>query len=124
MKKNYLTILLLFSIVCLKGQNSFCFSAAGSFTTGAYRYGPNISADFNNDGKMDLCFGTSSGFNIIISDGIGAYSAPIVHNFFPPAGGMVANDFNLDGIQDIICIGNWTNSVIFLGTGNGSLIQN
>jgi hypothetical protein len=84
-------------------------------------YGPAV--DLNKDGKADLTFGSSSAFEVLLSNGDGsftvgqAYSTANQYNQFGvAASNIVAADFNGDGKLDVAAF-----NTLLLGNGDGSL---
>ena len=89
--------------------------------------------DFNRDGAQDLLVGTFSKSNIygipgnlyvLENDGMGTFKN-VTNQVFPEGIdlGMIMDigvgDFNLDGNQDFVAVGEWMSPRIFLGQGNG-----
>lgn len=63
-----------------------------------------IVADFDKDGKMDICVGTNSDLEVLYGRGDGTFEAPVVIGTW--SGGMIpwsAADMNGDGLPDITC---------------------
>ena len=81
------------------------------------------TADFNNDGKLDLALARDGGITTLINDGTGGFpvdglSAP---NIPVPTSALKAADFNNDSKADLVAITpNSTSYVVFLGAGNGT----
>jgi hypothetical protein len=87
-----------------------------------------ISADFNNDGKLDLATGAnmSSGFSVLLGTSTGSFGAPTYFNT-GSGSGLIAADVNNDGKIDIVSRGTTVFAPvitpkfnIYLGTGTGS----
>jgi FG-GAP-like repeat/Abnormal spindle-like microcephaly-assoc'd, ASPM-SPD-2-Hydin len=78
--------------------------------------------DFNNDGLLDVAWGSSDGsLYVSLGDGKGGFQAPI-----PSSGGgssgMIAADFNGDGNLDLaVDVGAGGYIYIYLGDGHGNL---
>ena len=81
-----------------------------------------ITADVNNDRKIDiLLFGKKEpGLTVLLGDGHGTFSPPTV--LFPEQSFSAAlvDDFNDDGISDILAT-NWISNELFLFTGIGKM---
>jgi hypothetical protein len=74
-----------------------------------------IAADFNGDGKQDIALLNGTNIEVLLGDGTGNFSAPIIST----AAAMkylITADVNGDGIVDIV--GSGTSGVDVL-TGNG-----
>jgi len=88
------------------------------------------TADFNNDGKLDLAVtNTSSGrVSILLNDGTGGFptdgsTVPFVFVGFQPTA-IKAADINNDSKVDLIVIRSQTNSyVVLLATGGGNFVD-
>ncbi len=97
-----------------------------------YTVGPNpnsvFSADFNNDGKLDLAAanGGSNTVSIYLGNGTGGFnSAPNLITISNPHG-VTGGDFNNDGKQDLAVpnyIGGGFRVSIFLGDGSGGFVS-
>lgn len=88
------------------------------------------SADFNNDGKIDLAVTNPSNgrVSILLNDGTGGFptdgsSVPFVFVGFGPSA-IKAADVNNDGKVDLLVIRQSTNSyVLLLATGGGNFVD-
>jgi hypothetical protein len=80
-----------------------------------------VSADFNNDGKIDLVNGYGSSLKVMLGNGLGSFSiggAASVANI----SNIMTADFNKDGNADL-AVANYSGSssiIILLGTGTGA----
>ncbi len=96
-----------------------------------------VVGDFNNDGKLDVVSLNSGGaeyeIDVALGNGDGTFGTlanPVVQNIFPIYGqtpyAMAVGDFNGDGNLDlavwaIYAANNYSEILIFLGNGNGTL---
>lgn len=130
MKKNYLKLsVLTFSSFLLsaglntaKAQLNFAPAVEYSTDFGPYSV---VSADFNNDGKMDIATANSSSdnFSVLLNNGNGTYTTALN---YPAANGptsLCTADFNEDGNMDL-AIGNEQNNLVstHFGQGDGTFI--
>ena len=98
------------------------FSPATSFPVG-----PNpqavVTADFNNDGHLDLATANAGGntVSVLLGDGLGGFGAA---NHFAAGTGprsMAVGDFNNDGHLDLVTVGDQVaGASIMLGNGDGT----
>jgi len=87
------------------------------------------TADFNNDGKLDLFFTTdvtttaSAAFDILLGNGDGSFAAPVTTSVdpgtFPQVGAMTIADLNGDHLADVTALVNGELTV-YLGNGDGT----
>ena len=81
------------------------------------------TADFNSDGRLDIALSTGNGAAIMLGNGDGTFGAPVqvVTALGIPARAVVPGDFNNDGKQDLIVVGNGflQSNPIFMLLGNG-----
>jgi len=85
-----------------------------------------VTADFNNDKKLDLAIAAGNGINVLLGNGDGTFQAPIITQVSEPDGLVVA-DFNLDGKPDIATestAGSSPGLAILLGNGDGTFQVN
>lgn len=107
-----------------------CFLPVVEYNNNAMLYQPKkiITADFNNDGKLDIASANNAvsyGVSILRGTGTGSFTA--VATWFPMGyrpESIVSGDFNNDGNQDIVAVGSPTtntHAISFLnGIGTGS----
>lgn len=79
-----------------------------------------VSADFNNDGNVDIAVSCSPNVCVLVGNGAGGFAAPVGYASGPggPRYGLTARDFNGDGNVDIL-VGN-----AGAGPGNISVLPN
>jgi RHS repeat-associated protein len=78
-----------------------------------------ITADFNNDGNLDLAVSDSNGISILLGDALGNFSLYSSYQS-DNSWSMVAGDFNRDGNLDLAVANGGNNYIsIFLGDGQG-----
>jgi hypothetical protein len=91
--------------------------------------GPNVAADFNNDGILDVAMCSADGdgndpaiYSIFLGDGHGGFTAAASSAGFEGTG--VVADMNHDGILDFVTIaeagGNPPVLTVYLGNGDGT----
>jgi uncharacterized protein (TIGR03437 family) len=73
-------------------------------------------ADFNRDGKLDLCVIVPSGFAVLSGRGDGTFQAPVINSL--PTTSLAAADLDGDGIPDLITY-SLLNNVLYSLLGNG-----
>lgn len=84
------------------------------------------AADFNGDGHLDIAIANGNGAAVMLGNGDGTFGAPlqVVNTIGSQARGLVVGDFNNDGKQDLIVLGNGflqSNPIyVLLGNGDGT----
>jgi hypothetical protein len=116
------------SVYILLGDGTGNYSVAHRYSVSSTPF-PLKTADFNNDGKLDLFFTTgvtttaSASFDILLGNGDGSFAAPIVTSIdpgtFPEVGPMTIADLNSDHIADVTALVNGELTV-YLGNGDGT----
>ena len=79
----------------------------------------NKAGDFNGDGKLDLATNIGLGIVIQLGNGDGTFSGSNIYTGFRFALG----DMNRDGILDIVTVTFEGQLVVYLGKGDGTMIQ-
>jgi len=102
-----------------------CFSTTGPFGIGVGTSPRGIcSADFNNDGKMDLATSDMGSANVavLIGDGTGAMTFSVNVGAGTNPRSVVSADFNADGKADLAVANNTAAGTVnvLLGNGNGT----
>jgi hypothetical protein len=106
------------------GHGDGGFALPVAYTVGSLSRGV-ATADFNEDGILDLAVATESGTAILIGRGIGGvgdgtFFAPILYGH--ASWGVTPADFNADGITDLAFTDGATNAVgILFGQGSGGV---
>jgi hypothetical protein len=80
------------------------------------------TGDFNEDGKMDLVTGQSTGIDLHRGTGTGDLLPPVSFTTQKPPFDIIAKDFNKDGHLDIAACTEYDNEgmSVWLGNGNGT----
>jgi uncharacterized protein (TIGR03437 family) len=116
-----------FEVLLGDGKGNFLPGAAYTYSNQADAAQGLVTADFNNDGKLDLAGSVANtGVAIILGNGNGTFG-PVVtyHSGVPSIGSQIptlaVGDFNGDGNADLI-EALYANSVaVLLGNGDGTL---
>lgn len=80
--------------------------------------GPEIAADFNGDGKLDLAYIGLTGVSIQLGNGDGTFQPPADFAVGDGPDTMAEGDFNGDGKLDL-AIGNYSGQTVSVLLGNG-----
>ena len=104
------------SVNVFLGNGNGTFGAPNSFQTVTYA-GSVLSADFNNDNKIDLAV-IGAGLSILLGNGTGSFAAPVNHLTYFFQTSFTKGDFNVDGKTDIALMSD-DSLFILLGTGTG-----
>jgi VCBS repeat protein/HYDIN/CFA65/VesB family protein/centrosomal CEP192-like protein len=88
----------------------------------------NAVGDFNNDGNLDVAVGLTNSdhsgeIDIYLGKGDGTFASPIKTNSATPVTFLLAADFNGDGKLDLAALNGLGNTTVFLGKGDGRMIQ-
>lgn len=99
-----------------------------SFPTGTIAYtGAKgfSSADYNNDGNLDLAVGsgTSGCISVLLGSGTGTFGSGTIYPISSEAVSIISDDFNNDGVPDIAAVNISTKNISFLfNNGIGSFL--
>src|ERR1051325_3881437 len=113
---------LIFTFTHIHAQCSACFGSATNFPVGANPYAV-VSADFNNDGNMDLAAAnwSSSTVSVLLGNGLGNFGSATNFSVGTNPRSLVTADFNTDGNMDLATGNDGSNNVsVLLGNGNGT----
>ena len=109
-----------FGILFGNGHGQFSKFSKYPFPGGA---GPEVAADFNHDGKLDLALyvtvNQSGAVAIVLGNGNGTFQKPTIYTDFNVNGKIVAGDFNGDHIPDL-AVATPQAIGIFFGNGDGT----
>jgi hypothetical protein len=108
------------SVQPLEARCLLSFNPAGSAAVGGYPVAI-VSADFNNDGRLDIATANDSDqtVSVLFGDGAGGFaSARAIHTFYG-AFTLTVGDFNNDGNEDLATL-NGSTLDILLGNGDGT----
>ncbi len=109
-----------YAVAIFLGKGDGTFQAPVDYSINGQPYAL-ASADFNNDGKLDLAVAVpGNGVSLLLGNGNGTFQAAL--NTPVPGGltGLVVADFNGDGNLDIVTSSNQGGLVRLLGSGNGN----
>jgi|GEM_PF-683351 len=100
-------------------------SATASFSTGSYAAvnpGMLVSADFNNDGILDIAAANQfNNLSVNLGNGSGGFGAAINTAIGAGTRGVISADLNGDGKVDLVTADyNTGNMTVLLGNGNGT----
>jgi sugar lactone lactonase YvrE len=116
------------TVSILLGVGNGAFNAQVQYPEGAAYCNYMTVADVNGDGKLDVLvsngglIGPPGHFAVLLGNGDGTFQTPLVSNSGGSGGsGIVAGDFNGDGIVDFVITNRWSNQLaVFLGNGDGT----
>ncbi|SFS89775.1 FG-GAP-like repeat-containing protein [Marininema halotolerans] len=118
-----------FSVFLGNGDGTFTAAPGSPIGSGGTTPQGIVSADFDNDGFIDLALVNNGPDTVAIflGNGDGTFT-PAPGSPFPSGGtnpvGIVAGDFNNDSITDIAITNNGNNTIsVFLGNGGGTFIS-
>jgi hypothetical protein len=121
-KQFAITVLLLSVIVDRPSAFAVEFSSPVSYSVGTFPYDI-VTADFNEDGKLDLAVANSGGTNIsvLLGNGDGTFESAVNYDAGAPNPAFLAKgDFNNDGKTDLAAASTSDMVSILLGNGDGS----
>ncbi len=114
-------LLLLISINAI-AQTPICFNVTSTVSTGTYPQDV-ITADFNNDIKIDLAVTNSGSSNISVITGLGNgfFNARTNYTVGANPQGITSGDFNNDGHTDLaVAVYNTHKVALLLGSSSGT----
>ncbi len=117
MKKLFTLLCLLGSSNLVKSQLCYFPTAALSATTSPYSI---ASADFNNDGNMDILAGVQNKIYVYLGNGNGAFTATTSVNTSGLVRSICTGDYNGDNKKDFIFLILGGNAFVALGSGVGT----
>jgi len=122
-KSNLLVLLgltIIFNFTMAQGPD-ICFNPKVSYAVGSQPYGI-TTADFNNDGNMDIATANnnSSNASVILGSSTGTFATAVNYSVGTNPRTLTSGDFNNDGNVDLV-VGNYSSASIsvLLGIGNG-----
>jgi uncharacterized protein (TIGR03437 family) len=104
------------SLSILPGKGDGTFGDATTFNLLFTPWAASAIADLNGDGKPDIAVAVGQGLVVFLNDGHGGFQAQATNQPWNFAPGIIAADFNADGILDLAVSGQ---SVAQDGTSNG-----
>jgi hypothetical protein len=110
------------ALVMMKGNGSGSFTQIGTYLDGMSPVRVS-TADFNNDGQIDLITfnANPASASILLGNGAGGFS--ITSFAIPRWDGFALADFNHDGNLDFVSTNNDTSVTIFIGDGLGNFTR-
>ncbi len=82
-----------------------------------------ITGDFNGDRLLDLATTSGGQLSVLLGNGKGGFSTPVVTAVSLTLDSMSTGDFNKDGKLDLVYVKNTVGASVLLGQGNGSFLQ-
>ena len=106
------------------GNGDGNFGATKTFDFGDQTIYQLAIADYNGDGNLDIAggeFSVGTNFYTVLGNGDGTFTAKTTHSVGTNVRSIETQDFNLDGIDDLILtIGSGAASKVIVATGNGN----
>jgi hypothetical protein len=110
-------------MLVFNGDGMGTVGAGSSLTNGWYPIDL-VSADFNNDGRIDVLTCNYNGCNIslFLTNSNGSFDPPIVTSFPCNVMAIKSVDINHDGNLDLICCSQYNTVYVYLGSGTGTFV--
>ncbi|MES2284404.1 MAG: FG-GAP-like repeat-containing protein [Bacteroidota bacterium] len=110
-----------FQFLTFKSQAQVCFAPASNFMTSSYSISV-TTADFNNDGNVDLALAQYSGLVcVLLGDGIGGFGDTATFTIGSNPQSITSADFNGDNNMDLATANYGSGNIsVLLGTGTGT----